>query len=84
MEKDILELMVENMLLTIENNFLKEKSNPIRKSDLINNIKKIKEKQKFQIQENSNNKLKYNTFLLYSARAADKLILVVVLPTPPF
>ena len=52
MENDILELMVENMLLTIENNFLKENSKP--------SINKVKNDFK-ENKNNNNNKLKYNS-----------------------
>ena len=61
-EKDILRLIMDNMLLIIENNFLKEKTkllDKIGKNDYPNNFKKIKSKQKYQSQENIN-KYKYD------------------------
>ena len=61
-ERDILELMMDNMLLNIEINFLKEKKSLIcdgnekkeKNEYIICNLKKIKGKQKYQSQENIN------------------------------
>ena len=71
-EKDILELMMDNMLLNIENNYLKENAklnindnkekNENGKEYIICNLKKIKRQQKYLSHENINiNKFKYNS-----------------------